>query len=202
MREINQKLTHLHSTLFENSKIVYCLTLLIALCLPLVIHDQYYLRVANNVLMYSMLAMGLNIVLGFTGIVHLGQAAMFALGAYTTALLTTRYGVGFFPAFVISIITPIVASFILGFPSLRVGGRYLALVTYAFGAIVRIVANGWVSFTNGPMGISSIPAPRLFGITIQGNVMFYYFGLLLLILIYSGCYLMVNSHFGRAFTIK
>ncbi len=179
----------------------FLLAVLIVLLLlfPLFINNEYYLRVANNILTYAMLALGLNVVLGFAGVFHFGQAAMFAIGAYTTALLTTRYGLSFPLAFVASALLPVLASLLLGFPSLRIRGDYLALVTFAFGEIVRIVANGWVDFTRGPMGIPGIPSPNIFGLVIRGNTQFYYFGLFLTIVVYLGCYLVTKSHFGRAF---
>ncbi len=171
----------------------------LALVLPLVMQNQYYLRVAISIIIHAMLALGLNLVLGYTGMFHFGQAAMFAIGAYTTALLTVRYHVGFPIAFASSMIFPVLASLLLGFPSLRVKGPYLALVTFAFNEIVRVVATSWVNFTGGPMGIPGVPPPNLFGLVIDSNTGFYYFGLVLLMLIYAGCSLVANSHFGRAF---
>jgi branched-chain amino acid transport system permease protein len=173
--------------------------LVILAFVPVLVENEYYLRVLNMIFTYSMLTLGLNIALGYLGEFHFGQAAMYALGAYTTALLTTRYGVGYVLALLASVAVPILASLLLGFPSLRIRGDYLCLVTFAFAEIVRIVATGWVAFTRGPMGIPAIPAATFFGITIRGNVSYYYYGLVLLILIYLGCYLVVNSHFGRAF---
>lgn len=166
---------------------------------PVFVKNEYYIRVLNTVLTYSMLTLGLNIVLGYTGEFHFGQAALYAIGAYTTALLTTRWGVSFPLAFLASIVLPVAASLLLGFPSLRIRGDYLSLVTFAFGEIVRVVANSWVQLTRGPMGIPGIPPARFLGFTIKGNVPYYYYGLALTALIYLGCYLIVNSHFGRAF---
>ncbi len=184
----------------SGSRLLILLALLAVLLLvPTFLRNEYFIRVVNTILIYSMLTLGLNIVLGYTGLFHFGQAAMFAIGAYTTALLTTRYGVSFPIAFILSIMLPVVASLLLGFPSLRIRGDYLALVTFAFGEIVRIVANSWVDFTRGPMGIPAIPPPNIFGIIIKGNISFYYFGLALTILVYLGCFLIANSHFGRAF---
>jgi branched-chain amino acid transport system permease protein len=176
------------------------LALLGALALvPVFVKNEYYIRVLNTVFTYSMLTLGLNIVLGYTGEFHFGQAALYAIGAYTTALLTTRWGVSFPLAFLASIVLPVAASLLLGFPSLRIRGDYLSLVTFAFGEIVRVVANSWVQLTRGPMGIPGIPPARFLGFTIKGNVPYYYYGLVLTALIYLGCYLIVNSHFGRAF---
>jgi branched-chain amino acid transport system permease protein len=166
---------------------------------PVVIENEYYIRVINMIFIYSMLSLGLNVALGYLGEFHFGQAAMYAIGAYTTALLTTRYGVSFPLAFLASIAVPAAASLLIGFPSLRIRGDYLALVTFAFGEIVRIVANSWVSFTRGPMGIPRIPSATFFGVTIRGNVPYYYYGLGLTVFVYLSCYLIVNSHFGRAF---
>ena len=110
-----------------------------------------------------MLGWGLNIVVGLAGLLDLGYVAFYAVGAYTYALLSTQYGLGFWV--VLPLAGMLAASFgvLLGFPVLRLRGDYLAIVTLGFGEIIRLVILNWVDLTNGPAGIGSIPGPTLFG---------------------------------------
>lgn len=184
---------------FLHSKCFVGVVIVLSLIFPVIIHNQYYVRIAISVIIYSMLALGLNLVLGYAGMLHLGHAAMFALGAYSTAILMVKCHFSFPLALLASMTIPAIASFILGFPSLRIRGPYLTLVTLAFNEIVFVVASAWINFTGGPMGIPGIPSPRLFGLEITSNIGFYYLGLCLLMLVYLGCSLVVNSSYGRAF---
>lgn len=195
----NDTITRLNDFMQTKSSVVLVAVIVIALFFPIIIQSQYYVRVAISVITYSMLALGLNLVLGYAGMLHFGQAAMFAIGAYTTALLTVKCHISFPLAFLASMFFPVLASFIVGFPSLRIRGPYLALITFAFNEIVRIVANSWVGLTGGPMGIPGVPPPKLGSLELTSNVGFYYFGLVMLLIIYFGCRRVANSHYGRAF---
>src|SRR5664279_4942962 len=122
-----------------------------------------------QILIYVMLGWGLNIVVGLAGLLDLGYVAFYAVGAYSYALLAKTFGFSFW------ILLPLagtLASFwgiLLGFPVLRLRGDYLAIVTLAFGEIIRIVLINWVDLTNGYAGISSIPRPTFFGIPFNAN---------------------------------
>jgi len=122
------------------------------------------LDVGLLVLTYLMLATGLNIVVGLAGLLDLGYVAFYAVGAYTTALLTTEAGFGFWSALPLAGLLAAFAGLLLGIPVLRLRGDYLAIVTLGFGEIVRVVLINWQSLTNGADGISGIPYPRLFGL--------------------------------------
>jgi branched-chain amino acid transport system permease protein len=117
-----------------------------------------------QILIYVMLGWGLNIVVGLAGLLDLGYVAFYAVGAYSYALLAKTFGLSFW------ILLPLagtLASFwgiLLGFPVLRLRGDYLAIVTLAFGEIIRLILINWVPVTNGYAGIGSIPRPTLFGI--------------------------------------
>jgi len=117
-----------------------------------------------QILIYVMLGWGLNIVVGLAGLLDLGYVAFYAVGAYSYALLATTFGLSFW------ILLPIAGSLaalwgiLLGFPVLRLRGDYLAIVTLAFGEIIRMVLINWVPVTNGYAGIASIPRPTFFGI--------------------------------------
>jgi len=125
--------------------------------------DQKTMDLSVLILTYVMLGWGLNIVVGLAGLLDLGYVAFYAVGAYSYALLSTQYGLGFWS--VLPLAGMMAASFglLLGFPVLRLRGDYLAIVTMGFGEIIRLVLLNWVDLSNGPAGIGSIPGPTLFG---------------------------------------
>jgi branched-chain amino acid transport system permease protein len=116
------------------------------------------------ILTYILLGWGLNIVTGLAGLLDLGYVAFLAIGAYTTALLSTRFGLSFWECLPFAALAASAAGILLGFPVLRLRGDYFAIVTLGFGEIIRIVANNWRSLTNGSQGISGLPRPTFFGL--------------------------------------
>jgi branched-chain amino acid transport system permease protein len=117
-----------------------------------------------QILIYVMLGWGLNIVVGLAGLLDLGYVAFYAVGAYSYALLSTSLGLSFWICLPLAGFLAAMWGVILGFPVLRLRGDYLAIVTLAFGEIVRLVLINWVDFTNGYAGITSIPHVSFFGI--------------------------------------
>ncbi len=111
-----------------------------------------------------MLGWGLNIVVGLAGLLDLGYVAFYAVGAYSYALLSTTFGLSFWICLPLAGILAAFWGIILGFPVLRLRGDYLAIVTLAFGEIVRLVLINWTDLTNGGAGISSIPRATFFGL--------------------------------------
>jgi len=138
--------------------------LVFALTLPLYA-GRYYLDLGILVLTYVMLGWGLNIVVGLAGLLDLGYVAFYAVGAYSFAIAATTFGLGFWTCLPLAGLFAAMFGILLGFPVLRLRGDYLAIVTLAFGEIVRVVILNWVSLTGGPNGISGIPRPTLFGLT-------------------------------------
>ncbi|KAA1175808.1 high-affinity branched-chain amino acid ABC transporter permease LivM [Marinobacter salinexigens] len=134
---------------------------------------------ATLVLIYIMLALGLNVVVGLAGLLDLGYVAFYAVGAYTFALLSQYAGVSFWVALPIGACLAALFGFTLGFPVLRLRGDYLAIVTLGFGEIIRILLNNWTALTGGPNGVGGIPDPTLFGMEFgrrvkeEGNVSFH-----------------------------
>jgi branched-chain amino acid transport system permease protein len=126
-------------------------------------HARQYIDIAILIMTYIMLGWGLNIVVGLAGLLDLGYVAFYAVGAYSFALLAHYFHFGFWMALPLAGILAATWGIILGFPVLRLRGDYLAIVTLAFGEIVRVVIINWYSFTNGPNGISGIPKPTVFG---------------------------------------
>ncbi|MEO0637043.1 MAG: high-affinity branched-chain amino acid ABC transporter permease LivM [Pseudomonadota bacterium] len=125
---------------------------------------RYWVDIATVVLIYVMLGWGLNIVVGLAGLLDLGYVAFYAVGAYSYALLATTFGLSFWICLPLAGILAAFWGIILGFPVLRLRGDYLAIVTLAFGEIIRVVLLNWYEFTGGPDGISRIPRPSFFGI--------------------------------------
>ncbi|HYF07284.1 MAG TPA: high-affinity branched-chain amino acid ABC transporter permease LivM [Acetobacteraceae bacterium] len=125
---------------------------------------RYELDLGILVLTYVMLGWGLNIVVGFAGLLDLGYVAFYAVGAYSYALLAKTFGLSFWICLPMAGILAAFWGILLGFPVLRLRGDYLAIVTLAFGEIIRVVLINWVSLTGGPNGITAIPRPTFFGL--------------------------------------
>ncbi|MBU8542301.1 MULTISPECIES: high-affinity branched-chain amino acid ABC transporter permease LivM [Roseomonadaceae] len=139
--------------------------LAVALVLPFIPGiGRYELDLGILVLTYVMLGWGLNIVVGLAGLLDLGYVAFYAVGAYSYALLAQYFGLSFWICLPLAGILAAFWGVLLGFPVLRLRGDYLAIVTLAFGEIIRIVLLNWVSLTGGPNGISGIPRPTFFGL--------------------------------------
>ena len=133
-----------------------------ALCLvPLLVANTFQLRVVMLFLIYALVALGLNLLVGLVSLVSLGQAGLYALGAYTVAILATKTGAGFFPAMLGAMAVTAIAGVALAYPTVRVRGVYLAVVTIAFGLIVQNVAIDWRALTGGTLGISNVPRINL-----------------------------------------
>jgi branched-chain amino acid transport system permease protein len=122
-----------------------------------------------QILIYVMLGWGLNIVVGLAGLLDLGYVAFYAVGAYSYALLAKNFGLSFWILLPMAGILSAFWGVILGFPVLRLRGDYLAIVTLAFGEIIRLVLINWTDFSNGYAGISGIPRPSFFGIPFNAN---------------------------------
>jgi branched-chain amino acid transport system permease protein len=138
--------------------------LLVASLLLPTLAGRYYVDLATLVMTYVMLGWGLNIVVGLAGLLDLGYVAFYAVGAYSYALIAENFGLGFWTCLPLAGMLAALWGVTLGFPVLRLRGDYLAIVTLAFGEIIRVVLLNWVSLTGGPNGISDIPRPTLFGL--------------------------------------
>ena len=150
-------------------KVLGVVLLLIALFLPFLLMQivpgqaRLYIDLGILILTYVMLGWGLNIVVGLAGLLDLGYVAFYAVGAYSFALLAQNFELGFWTCLPLAGILAAFWGILLGFPVLRLRGDYLAIVTLAFGEIIRVVILNWYDFTGGPNGISGIPKPTFFG---------------------------------------
>jgi len=173
------------------------LSLIFLFIFPFIATD-YFIDVAILSGIYIILALGLNIVVGFAGLLNLGFVAFYAIGAYTYAILNTRFGLDFWSALPFSIGFTTFAGFLLAIPALRLRGDYLAIVTLGFGEIVRLILNNWDSVTLGPNGISGIAPPVLMSISLGKLSYYYYFVLSLVILTVFVTRRVYSSRLGRA----
>ena len=168
----------------------------LAMLIPLVANN-YILEVLTNAWFYTILCLGLNIVVGYAGLLDLGYAAFFAVGAYTTGILTSRFGINFWLTIPAAVFCSMLAGVIIGGPTLRLRSDYLAIVTLGFGEIVRIIARN-LEITGGASGLIGIDRPFFFGIELSQGIHFYYVFLLLAILACFVSYRLQNSRLGRA----
>ncbi|OKO82411.1 ABC transporter permease [Bradyrhizobium sp. NAS80.1] len=144
--------------------------LIFTLLVPVIFYDQrYILDLAILVLTYVMLGWGLNVVVGLAGLLDLGYVAFYAVGAYSYALLATNFGWSFWICLPLAGILAAFWGMLLGFPVLRLRGDYLAIVTLAFGEIIRLVIINWQDLTGGPNGVTGIPRPSFFGIPLDNS---------------------------------
>lgn len=157
------------------SPVCFLILAIVLVAVPLMADNEYELRLFMLFLIYGVIAVGLNVLVGMTGLVSLGQAGLFALGSYTGAILAMRLGLDIIAAGIGAAIVSGVFGVLLAFPTVRVRGVYLAVVTIAFGIIVENVAIEWQSLTGGTTGLTSIPRPNIFGIPLSG---FAFYGVL------------------------
>ncbi len=167
--------------------------------IPLFDHNAYHIDLLTNIFIYALLAMGLNIVVGFTGLLNLGYAAFFAIGAYTYALANLHWGVPFWVGLPLGGLAAMLFGVVVGLPSIRVRGDYLAITTLGFGEIVRILFNNLDQWTGGPNGLLGIARPRVFGWAFSVNsTPYFYLTLALVALTAFLLFRMTDSKFGRA----
>lgn len=163
--------------------------------------SSYQTNVMTTALMYVVLGLGLNIVVGMAGLLDLGYVAFYAVGAYSYALLNHHFDLGFWAVLPIGGGLAALFGILLGFPVLRLRGDYLAIVTLGFGEIIRLVLENWGEFSKGPSGISNIARPGLFGIELSLDaaiIYIYYLMILFMIVTIFIVNRLQDSRLGRA----
>lgn len=167
---------------------------------PYIVANQYVMTIAVKVGIYIILALGLNILTGYAGLVSLGHAGFVAIGAYTASLLATKLGMSFFPSMLTGMVVAAITGILLGLPTLRLSGTYLSIVTLGFGEVVKTIAMNWDPVTNGTLGVKNIPRPKILGysLTIANNGL-YYLMVIMLLLVTLFCIMVYKSRTGRAF---
>ncbi len=146
---------------------------------------------------YAILGISLNLIVGYTGLLSITHAAFYGIGAYATAILMTSFGINFFISIIIGIAIVAIISFLIGLVLNKFNGDYYAIVSMGFGVIIFSILLNWQKLTNGPLGISGIPKPELFGIDFSSTFSFLILVFVFLILIYFIGQFISNSSFGR-----
>lgn len=176
----------IHDLLADPKKrlLLFGVVSVVALIFPFVF-DTYQTNIMITALMYVVLGLGLNIVVGMAGLLDLGFVAFYAVGAYSYALLNHHFGLGFWAVLPIGGALAAMAGLILGFPVLRLRGDYLAIVTLGFGEIIRLILENWNEFSMGPSGISNISRPGFFGMemSLEGSIMYLYYIMIVFMII-------------------
>jgi branched-chain amino acid transport system permease protein len=175
----------------------YAILILVTLLVPH-ISDNYVLEILANSFFYIVLCLGLNIVVGFAGLLDLGYAAFFAVGAYTTGILTSHYGWNFWLTIPAAVVFSIIAGVIIGGPTLRLRSDYLAIVTLGFGEITRIAARNLKDISGGPSGLIGISRPSFFGLELNQIQHYYYAFFVMVLLAIFVSYRLQHSRLGRA----
>ena len=195
---LHNKMEMIHSA-FEKPDIKKGLSIVL-LILLLLVHltiNNYYIDVLTITGIYTILALGLNIVVGLAGLLDLGYVAFYAVGAYSYGILNTDFGIPFWPALIIGALLAAFTGMLLGMITLRLGGDYLAIVTLGFLMIVHLILNNWDSITHGPNGILGIKGPSIGGFVFSEPIHFYYLILAISIFAIAVISRINNSWIGR-----
>jgi branched-chain amino acid transport system permease protein len=180
-----------------NQKRVAIGALVLAVLVPPLVNMPYITSIAINCMIFTTLCLSLNLITGFMNITSLGHAAFYGIGAYTAAILSTRLGIGFPFTCIAAMFAAAAAGLLLGLPSLRIQGRYLAIITLGFCEITRIIELNWMSLTRGPMGISNIPGIIIFGFKFRPMER-YFVALGMVVFTIYVIHSILNSRLGRA----
>jgi len=170
---------------------------LVALAVP-GFGNKYAMEILTNAFLYIVLCLGLNIIVGFAGLLDLGFAAFFAVGAYGVGILTSQFGWNFWLAIPPALLMTVIVRVIIGAPTLRLRSDYLAVVTLGSGEIIRIIARNMKDLTGGASGLIGIKRPSFFGLELNQISHYYYVFLILVLLALFASNRLENSRIGRA----
>ena len=157
---------------------------------------EYFLHILILINIYIIIALSLNLIAGYTGLLSLAHASFYGIGAYATALMWLYLGTGFWLNIFVGIFLSAVFGIIVAFPSLRMYDDYFAIATFGFQMIMFSIFNNWVDFTKGPLGIPGIPSPSLFGYAINTHIGYFFLTLFFAAITYWLIRRLVNSPFG------
>lgn len=166
---------------------------------PAWVWNPYHLHTLIMAGIFAVLALSLNLLLGYTGQLSLGHAAFFGIGAYATGLLTVKLEWSPWLGLLAAIVLPAAAGFVIGRLALKLRGAYFVLLTISFAGCVSLVSVNWMELTNGPLGLPGIPAPALGPWPLRSKSAYYYLVLAAVVLAWLVCHRLVHSRIGRAF---
>lgn len=182
----------------KNQKVLLLALFVVMAVLPLIVQKALIMRYLCNILMYATLAGSLNAINGYSGQTCLGQAGFFCIGAYTCAILSTRFGINFWILLPVAGIMAMLIGLLVSLPTLKLSGVYLSIVTLGASEIIRIIAQTWEPVTGGSLGIKQIPYPEFFGLDMFKPKYYYYIFLLLAIVFLFVTNRVLKSRVGRA----
>ncbi len=183
---------------FRRDFISVALFLLALLLFPSVLTNDYYVSTLTIACINAIIVVGLNLLLGYAGQISLGHAAFYGIAAYTTSILTTTYGWPVWGGIIAALFAVVVVAYVIGVPSLKLTGHYLAMATLGFGIIVYIFFNETVELTGGPTGFVGIPRLEFFGYTFDSDLAYYYLVASVLSFVVLISLNLINSRVGRA----
>jgi len=180
-----------------NYRIIGIIVLALALAAVPAVASDYWVALLTQILIFGLLALSADLLLGHAGLFSLCHAAFFAMSAYTVAILQTRYGVSTIPASLAGLATGTLLAMVFA-SAVRTRGVYFILITLAFGYIVWGVTHRWSSFTGGDNGVTNVPPPQFAGMLIATKVHYYYFVLVVLAICLFSYRILTTSPFGLA----
>jgi branched-chain amino acid transport system permease protein len=183
--------------LTENFDVI--VLIIVVFTIPLLISNTYYLNLLILIGMYSIVAMGLNIVVGNAGIFSIAQGSFYGLGAYTSGLVSLNFGLNFWSCLVISILVAALIGYAIGAISLRVKGHYIAVTTLGFAIIFDRLLLEWSSLTGGPGGIGGFPKPSISNFEFNTDFKYYFLTWLFFLILFVFNKNVISSRIGRAF---
>jgi branched-chain amino acid transport system permease protein len=165
---------------------------------PAVVTNLYHIQVMIFIGIYTILTLSLNLLNGYVGLLSIGHAAFYGVGAYASAKLVMTVGLPFPLAMLGAGAVAGLIGYLIAKPTLRLSGIYMTLATLGFNMIFFLILQNWMSFTNGPLGIMDIPPPNIFGYEIQTRVQYYYLVFFLVLLTVVSMHRLMTCRFGRA----
>ncbi len=158
---------------------------------------EYLVHLGTLFVIYAGLAISLDLLVGYTGLLSVTHAAFYGIGAYGTAIMLTRYDVNFFVALIVGVIVSIICALGIGYILSKFKDDYYALVSFGFNIIVYSIFLNWQSLTRGPLGIPGIPRPEIFGFQFSTTTQFLILSIVIMGLVYLAANFIVKSSFGR-----
>ena len=166
--------------------------------IPAVVTNLYHIQIMIFIGIYIILTLSLNLLNGYVGLLSIGHAAFYGIGAYASAKLVMEVGLPFPLAMLGAGAVAGIFGYLIAKPTLRLSGIYMTLATLGFNMIFFLILQNWMSFTNGPLGIMDIPPPDIFGYEIETRVQYYYLIFFLVLLTVVSMHRLMTCRFGRA----
>ena len=176
----------------------YLVIIALVAVVPAVVTNLYYIQVMIFIGIYTILALSLNLLNGYVGLLSIGHAAFYGIGAYASAKLVMAVGLPFPLAMLGAGIVAGIFGYLIAKPTLRLSGIYMTLATLGFNMIFFLILQNWMGFTNGPLGIMDIPPPNIFGYQIETRVQYYYLVFFLVLMTIFSMHRLMTCRFGRA----